>query len=253
MSDLLSRRKLITAGLGTAAGAAGLIAAARIAERYGLIPPDHQGLYGVGETLTYASQRMLTAHRSMAREFSRRDISPVFPVNGPVPQRASYQRLLATEFSAWRLAVDGMVERPAKFSLEQLKSFPAWTQITEHTCEEGWSIIAEWTGVPVSHVLNLAGASARAKYVVFFPFDEAWESIDMADAYHPQTLLAYGMNGGAIPAEHGAPVRLRVARQLGYKSVKYLSRILVTDTLKNLGQGLGSSSPEVGYAWYAGI
>jgi DMSO/TMAO reductase YedYZ molybdopterin-dependent catalytic subunit len=253
MSGKISRRKLITAGLSTAAGAAGLVAAERIANRYGLIPPDHEGLYGAGETLTYASQRILTAHQSMAREFTRLDISPVFPVNGPVPARAAYQRLLATEFSDWSLMVDGLVERPGRFSLDQVKSYPSRTQITEHTCEEGWSIIAEWTGVPVSYVLDLVGASPRARYVVFFPFDDAWESIDMADARHQQTLLAYGMNGGVIPAEHGAPLRLRVARQLGYKSVKYLSHVLVTDTLKNIGKGLGSSSPEVGYAWYAGI
>jgi DMSO/TMAO reductase YedYZ molybdopterin-dependent catalytic subunit len=134
-----------------------------------------------------------------------------------------------------------------------LRRFPSRSQITHQACEEGWSFIAEWTGVPLSFVLNLAGVRPQAKYVAFFPFDESWDSLDMPDAWHPQTLLAYGMNGQEIPTPHGAPVRLRVARQLGYKSVKYLSRITVTDTLKNIGKGLGSANPEWGYSWYAGI
>jgi DMSO/TMAO reductase YedYZ molybdopterin-dependent catalytic subunit len=253
MSNFLSRRKMITTGLATAAGASGLAVAARLADRYGLIPPDHNGIYGVGETLTYASQRLLTSGHSLAREFDRSQISKAFPVNGPPPEKEDYQRLLAGGFAGWRLAVDGMVARPRAFSLAELKSYPSSTQITEHTCEEGWSIIAEWTGVPVSYLLNLVGVLPQAKYVVFWPFDESWESLDMPDAWHPQTLIAYGMNGQELPTPHGAPVRLRVARQLGYKSVKYLSRITVTDTLKNIGKGLGSSSPEVGYSWYAGI
>jgi DMSO/TMAO reductase YedYZ molybdopterin-dependent catalytic subunit len=253
MSKYLSRRKLITAGLGTAAGASGLAIAARLADRYGLIPPDHGGVYGVGETLTYASQRLLMSRHSLAREFDRSQISKAFPVNGMPPERDKYQRLLAGGFADWRLQVDGLVARPASFSLAELKSYPSRTQITMHTCEEGWSSIAEWTGVPVSHILSLVGVHPKAKYAVFFPFDGAWESLDMPDALHPQTLLAYGMNGEELPTPHGAPVRLRVARQLGYKSVKYLSRITVTDTLKNMGKGLGSSSPEVGYSWYAGI
>jgi len=107
--------------------------------------------------------------------------------------------------------------------------------------------------VPLSYILNLVGVRREAKYVVFFPFDESWDSLDMSDAWHPQTFLAYGMNRQELPTPHGAPVRLRVARQLGYKSVKYLSRITVTDTLKNIGKGLGSISPEIGYSWYAGI
>jgi len=254
MGDLITRRKLVTTGLATAAGAGGLItAAARIADRYGLIPPDHFGIYGVGETLTYATQRLLTSHHSLAREFTRRDISPVFPVNGPPPERGSYPRLLARGFVDWRLTVDGLVANPMELALEDIRSIPPRTQITQNTCEEGWTVIAEWTGVPLSTILNLAGVSTRARYVVFFPFDEAWQSLDMPDAWHPQTLLAYGMNGQDLPAPHGAPLRLRVARQLGYKSVKYLSHIRVVDSVKEFGRGLGSNDPEVGYSWYAGI
>jgi thiosulfate reductase cytochrome b subunit len=252
-TGLTSRRKVITTGVATAAGASALVAGTRLASRYGLIPPDHGGIYGIGETLTYASQHLLISHHSLAREFERSEISKVFPVNGPPPENDAYQRLLAGRFADWRLQVDGLVARPSSFSLADLRRLPARSQITQHTCEEGWSCVAEWTGVPVSHLLNLVGALPQARYVVFFPFDQFWDSLDMPDALHPQTLLAYGMNGGDLPTGHGAPLRLRVARQLGYKSVKYLSRITVTDTLKNIGTGLGSASPDVGYSWYAGI
>jgi DMSO/TMAO reductase YedYZ molybdopterin-dependent catalytic subunit len=249
MGRLITRRKLITTGL----GASGLIVAAQLANRYGLIPPDNNGIFGIGETLTYAAQRVLMYRHSLAREFNRSDISKVAPVNGGVPDDEMYQRLLTGGFEDWRLTVNGLVARPLSLSLAELKQFPSRTQITHQACEEGWSFIAEWTGVPLSYVLTLAGVSARARYVAFFPFDESWDSLDMADAWHPQTLLAYAMNGNELPTPHGAPVRLRVARQLGYKSVKYLSRITVTDTLKNIGAGLGSYSPEIGYSWYAGI
>lgn len=249
----LSRRRLIKTGLAAAAGACGLEVAARLADQYGLIPPDHAGLYGVGETLTYAAQRLLMSPHSLAREFTRSDISKAFPVNGEAPDNEVYQRLLSGAFADWRLAVDGLVARPSAFSLAELKSFPLRSQITHQACEEGWSFISEWTGVPLSYVLSLVGVYHAAKYVVFFPFDDNWDSLDMADAWHPQTLLAYGMNGEDLPTPHGAPVRLRVARQLGYKSVKYLARIAVTDTLKNIGKGWGSISPEIGYSWYAGI
>jgi DMSO/TMAO reductase YedYZ molybdopterin-dependent catalytic subunit len=253
MSALVSRRKLIRVGLVVGAGASGLGVAVHLADRYGLIPPDHGGLYGVGETLTYAAQRLLMSHHSLAREFNRSDISKVTPVNGPPPEDEPYQRLLAEGFADWRLTVDGLVARPSSFSLAQLKRFPARTQITHQACEEGWSFIAEWTGVPLSYVLNLVGVHPQAKYLVFFAFDGYWDSLDMSDTWHPQTLLAYGMNGQTLPTSHGAPVRLRVPRQLGYKSRKYLSRIMVTDTVKKIGKGWGSSASEVGYSWYAGI
>jgi len=260
MSKLFSRRKLITTGLATAAGASGLAVAARLADRYGLIPPDHGGILGVGQTLTYASQRPLMSGHSLAREFNRSEISKICPVNGPPPENETYQRLSAGGFADWRLSFDGLVTRPASFSLAELKRFPVSSQITHQACEEGWSFIAEWTGVPLSYVLNLVGVLPQAKYVVFFAFPEKgfplgkkWGSLDMYDAWHPQTLLAYGMNGQELPAPHGAPVRVRVPRQLGFKSLKYLSRITLTDTVKNIGKGWGSSSPEHGFSWYGGI
>lgn len=260
MSKLLSRRKLITTGLTAAAGASGLVAAARLADRYGLIPPDYGGIYGVGETLTYASQRLLMSYHSLAREFDRSQISKVPRANGAPPKNETFERLLAGRFADWRLTLDGLVARPSSFSLTDLKLFPSRTQITHLACEEGWSYIAEWTGVPLSYILNLVGVLPQAKYVVYFSLDDAsdafgqiWDSIDMPEAWHPQTLLAYGMNGQGVPVSHGAPVRMRVPRQLGYKSVKHLSRITITDSLKNFGKGLGSGAPEVGYSWYAGI
>src|SRR5678816_1800040 len=165
MSDL-SRRKIITTGL-AAAGVSGLAVAARLADRYGLIPPDHGGIFGAGETLTYAAQRLLTRH-SMAREFSRSHISKTPFVNGDPPRSEAFHQLQAGGFSEWRLAVDGMVARPGSFSLAELKSYPSRSQITHLACEEGWSFIAEWTGVPLSHVLDLAGILPQARYVVYY-------------------------------------------------------------------------------------
>jgi len=249
MSRIISRRTMIACGVTAVAGAA----AVRIAGRYGLIPPDSGGLYGIGETLTYASQRLLIGKHALAREFSRSDISRVIPVNGPPPEIEAYDRLLVGGFADWKLRIDGMVARPAAFSLADLQKYPAHTQITHQACEEGWSFIAEWTGVRLSHVLDLVQVDPRARYLVFFSFDNFWESIDMIDALHPQTILAYGLNGRDLPPEHGAPVRVRVARQLGYKSVKYLARVIVTDSLEHFGKGVGGINPEYGYSWWAGI
>lgn len=234
-------------------GASGLAVATRLADRYGLIPPDHGGLYGVGETLTYASHRLLTTGGSLAREFRPDQISKVAPVNGAPPSAFDYQQMLRRGFTNWRLDIDGLVTRPSSFSLADLRRLPVSKQITHQACEEGWSFIAEWIGVSLSYVLNMVGVERRAKYVVFYAYDDDWESIDMADAQHPQTLLAYGMNGAELPAPHGAPLRLRVPRQLGYKSIKYLAQITVVDSLKDIGDGTGSSAPGYGYSWYAGI
>ncbi len=242
----LSRRKLITTALGATAGVSGLAVAARLADRYGLIPPDYRGIYGPGETLTYASQRLLTRH-SLAREFSRSQISKAPFANGKPPQDENYKRLQAGGFADWRLAIDGMVARPVSLTLADLRSYPSSSQITHLACEEGWSFIAEWIGVPLFHVLNAVGILPQARYVVYFSIQPGWQdSIDMADALHPQTFLTYGMNDGDLPVGHGGPLRLRVPRQLGYKSVKYVTRLTVTDSLKEF-------SPGGSYAWYAGI
>jgi DMSO/TMAO reductase YedYZ molybdopterin-dependent catalytic subunit len=250
---IISRRKLIVSGLTATAGAAGLAAAARLAQKYGLIPPDHGGIYGPGETLTYATQRLLTRH-SLAREFSRSQISPrPFP-NEQARPTDEFKRLQADGFRDWRLSVDGMVHQPASFSLADLKGFPSRSHITELTCEEGWSYIAEWIGAPLSHVLNLVGIDPQARYVVYSSMEpDSWDSIDMADALHPQTLLCYGMNGSDLPVPHGGPLRMRVPRQIGYKNVKFITRLTVTDSLKKFGNGCGAIGCEYGYAWYTGI
>jgi DMSO/TMAO reductase YedYZ molybdopterin-dependent catalytic subunit len=249
----ISRRKLISAGLAATAGASGLVVARSLAQRYRLIPPDSGGLYGAGETLTYAAQRLLTRH-SLAREFASSQISKIPFANEVAPLGDGFKRLQADRFADWRLRIDGLVAHPASFSLAQLKRFPRHSQITHLACEEGWSYIAEWIGVPLSHILGVVGALPRARYVVYRSIQpDWWESIDMADALHPQTFVTYGMNGSELPVGFGGPLRLRVPRQLGYKSVKYITRLTVTDSLKQFGKGLGSASPESGYAWYAGI
>ena len=251
--NTISRRKLIVSGLAATAGASGLALAARLARKYDLIPPDHGGIYGPGETLTYATQRLLTRH-SLAREFPRSQISPrPFP-NQISPFTDEFKWLQAGGFADWRLSIDGMVAEPASFSMADLKSYPSRSHITELACEEGWSYIAEWIGVPLSHVLNLVGVHPHAKYVMYNSMEpDSWDSVDMADALHPQTFLCYGMNGHDLPVPHGGPLRIRLPRQIGYKNLKFINRLKVTDSMKEFGKGLGSVGAEYGYAWYTGI
>jgi DMSO/TMAO reductase YedYZ molybdopterin-dependent catalytic subunit len=249
----ISRRRLVTTGLAATAGVSGLAAAASLAKRYRLVPPDGGGIYGPGETLTYAAQRLLTTH-SLAREFPRSMISKAPFANEISPLNGDFKRLQAGGFADWRLSLDGMIARPASLSLSDLKGFPVRSQITEVVCEEGWSYIAEWIGTPLVDVLHASGFLSEARYLVYFSIDRNWwESIDMVDALHPQTLLAWAMNDGDLPVSFGGPLRLRVPRQLGYKSVKFITRLTVTDSLKGFGKGLGSAAPEAGYSWYAGI
>jgi DMSO/TMAO reductase YedYZ molybdopterin-dependent catalytic subunit len=250
MSKLITRRKWITGGLTLSAG----VASVALGNRFGLIPPDYSGLFGPGETVTYAAHRLLLSGQPLAREFRLDQISTHFPaINTTLPGDDFYREQMVAGFREWTLPIDGLVARPGEFTLAQLKSFPSRTQITQHVCEQGWSAIAEWTGVPLSTVLHAAGIRPEAKYVVLYTIDDWWDSLDMADAFHPQTLLAYGMNGHDLPVPHGAPVRLRVERQLGYKNLKYVSQITVTDTVKDIGKGKGAVGAENGYAWYAGI
>ena len=242
----MTRRQMIRAGVTASAAVIGGAGGVVLAGRHGLLPPDSGGLYGPGHTLTYAAQRLLT-HKSFAREFSAAQISAhPFPNTKP-PEVEEYSASRARGFDNWQLAIDGMVARPGSFSLEQLKRYPSTSQITQLICEEGWSFIAEWIGVPLSHVLNVAGALPQARYVVSYSLEAGWwDSLDMADALHPQTLVTYGMNGRDLPPGHGGPLRLRVPRQLGYKSLKYITRMTVTDSLDRF-------KPEGSYCWYAGI
>jgi DMSO/TMAO reductase YedYZ molybdopterin-dependent catalytic subunit len=219
-----------------------------------------QGLLDTAEDLTYHAQRLIVGRRALAREFTAADLSPVFRSNGTaMPVSGQYQSLLAGGFVDWRLAVAGAVERPLQLSLEDLRRLPARTQITRHDCVEGWSAIGKWTGVPLHVVLHLARLRSAARYIVFYCADELetgqpyYESIDLIDAFHPQTILAYALNGRQLPVANGAPLRLRVERQLGYKHAKYLTRIEAVERLDNIRGGKGGFWEDRGYEWYAGI
>jgi DMSO/TMAO reductase YedYZ molybdopterin-dependent catalytic subunit len=185
-----------------------------------------------------------------------------------MPGGDDYAHSLASGFSGWRLEIDGLVHRPLILSLDQIRKMPARTQITRHDCVEGWSAIGSWTGVPLGGLLKAAGLKTNARYAVFHCADnldgepekggiqnpgQYYESIDLIDAFHPQTILAYAMNGTALPVAHGAPLRLRVERQLGYKHAKYVQRVEITDSLARFGSGKGGYWEDRGYAWYAGI
>ncbi len=248
-----TRRDLINTVLTVTGVGTGLSLAAKLADRNGLLPPDGGGLYGPGKSLNYAAQRLLVGS-APAREFARAQISNPPHANGKAIKDPTYLRHQAQGFADWRLEIDGMVERPTTLSIAEIKSYPATSQITQIVCEEGWSSVSEWKGVQLSHFLKLAGAAPQAKYVVVSSLQpRRWGSLDMNDALHPQTLIAYGMNDGEIPAANGAPLRLRVPRQLGYVSLKYVTRITLADSLKGFGKGLGSGASEAGYSWYAGI
>jgi len=226
--------------------------------------PTADKLLRVTETLTMQAQRLLLGRGALAREFAEADISPTFRVNGTSkPDSDAYAALLEDGFAGWRLQVDGLVRQPRAFSLAALKMMPSRTQITRHDCVEGWSAIGKWTGVPLAEILLAVGLLPGARYAVFHCADELeatldgsgryYESIDLVDAFHPQTILAYGMNGKALSVGHGAPLRLRVERQLGYKQAKYLMRIQLVDSLAGLWGGNGGYWEDRGYEWYAGI
>ncbi len=247
----MTRRNWVAGGLAIG----GVAAARKLADQYGLVPPDGGGVYGPGATLTYAAHKLI-ASGAAARELPREKISKVPYPNGKPPKDELFTGQIEKGFVDWRLDVGGMVAKPASFSLSELKAMPVSSQITQLACEEGWSYVAEWIGVSLSHVLKLAGASPQAKFVVYASIPVkafTWDSIDIEEAMHPQTLVSYGMNGADMPIEFGGPLRMRVPRQLGYKSLKYITKITVTDSLKGFGNGLGSMDAEYGYSWYAGI
>ena len=233
-----NRRNLL---LGLGAGAAAL-AAAKASD---LIPPDAAGLYGCGHTLTYAAQKLLVGN-ARAREFPPAQISAINHPKDNYPKGQTFQQLKANGFADWKLQIDGLVTTPQTLTIDQLKTQPTSSQITQLICEEGWSYIAQWAGVPLSHLLQLAGTKPAARYVVYSAMDEWVDAIDMNDALHPQTIVTHTMNNAPLPIGHGGPLRLRVPRQLGYKSLKFLNKITLTDSLKGVA-GEGS------YSWFAGI
>jgi DMSO/TMAO reductase YedYZ molybdopterin-dependent catalytic subunit len=176
-----------------------------------------------------------------------------------MPRDMGYFQSMASQFMGWRLKVEGLVRNPLALALTEIKALPSRTQITMHSCDEGWSAIREWTGVPLGDLLKRAELAPEARYIVFHCLDELargafyYESIDLFDAFHPQTILAYGMNGGDLPVRHGAPLRLRVERHVGYKHAKFINRIEVVDRLNSIGRGKGGFWEDRGYQWYGGL
>lgn len=214
--------------------------------------------------LTYRAQRLLVGDQTLAREYTKADIRQSQHPNGSVfPDGEDYRQMARNDFSDFSVSVTGLVDVPLILPRETLLAMPARTQITRHDCVEGWSCIAEWTGVPLALVLDQARPKANARYVVFHCHDAIertlsgpvhyYESIDMIDARHPQTILAYGLNGAALPIANGAPLRVRVERQLGYKMAKYVHTIELVESFTHLGRGRGSYWADRGYEWYAGI
>ncbi len=215
------------------------------------------------ETLSRGVHKWLGSRPSMAQEFTEADLSPFFRSNGTsMPEGEAYRALVSSGFADWQLEVNGLVERPTTLSLAELRAMPRRTQITRHDCVEGWSAIGKWTGVPLSNVLALVQPKSGARYVVFHCADAMsggltpeyyYESIDMDDALHPQTMLAYGLNDKVLPIPNGAPIRLRVERQLGYKHAKYIMRIELVESFAHIANGNGGYWEDNGYQWYAGI
>jgi len=254
VSHIVTRRGLIAAGAATV-GSTLLAGCDRLYEGLPTRP-----LLDFGQWMSLRAHRLLLAAQPLVREYTLADISPDFPPNGTeMPDGLGYFELMSSQFAAFRLTVDGLVRKELSLSLDEIKQLPARTQITQHSCDEGWSAIGQWTGVPLGHLLGMAELKPEARYIVFHCLDEMtsgefyYESIDLFDAFHPQTILAYGMNGKGLPVGHGAPLRLRVERQIGYKNAKYITRIEAVDRLNRLGRGKGGFWEDRGYQWYAGL
>ncbi len=255
MKDFLTRRKLLTTGA-IALGGLALSSCDPLSRS-----PDFRTFLKSGEGLTLAAQRALMFGQPLAREFSDRDISRVFKANGTKdPNTPAYKALVHSGFSAWRLRIDGLVERPQSLSLADIRALPSRTQITRHDCVEGWSAIGKWQGAQLGPLLQTAGLMPNARFAVMHCADNYgggadmyYESIDLVDGFHPQTILAYNLNDQPLDVSHGAPLRLRVERQLGYKQAKFLMRIEIVERLDGFGRGKGGYWEDRGYEWYAGI
>lgn len=261
MSRILTRRGLLTSG---ALGGGVLLSGCDALTR----SPGITGIVRSAEGATYRWQRLI-GRDALATEYTKADLSPVFKANGSVdPDDEAYRAHVRSGFANWRLKIDGLVERPSELSLADLRRLPARTQITRHDCVEGWSAIGEWAGPQLGTLLKTVGLKPNARYVVFHCADNYggeiskggaqstglyYESIDLVDAFHPQTILATRMNGAPLPVAYGAPIRLRVERQLGYKQAKYVTRIEVVDSFAGMELGKGGYWEDRGYEWYAGI
>jgi DMSO/TMAO reductase YedYZ molybdopterin-dependent catalytic subunit len=224
--------------------------------------PGVQETLARAEGLTRSAQRLVTDRKALAREFPPSAISSDFRANGSTdPADPAYRALVEQGFADWRLVVEGLVERPVALTLAELRALPARTQITRHDCVEGWSSIGKWTGARLGPLLDRAGLKPEARFIVLHcadslepgPGGRYYESIDLIDAYHPQSLLAYDMNDQPLSVAHGAPVRLRVERQLGYKQAKYVMRLEAVADFTHIAGGKGGFWEDRGYEWYAGI
>ena len=227
-------------------------------------PPWVKRVLDSAEELTRVSQRALLSPTALAREYTEADLSPAFKANGSTdPGDPVYKAHAANGFADWKLGIRGLVEQALELSLAELRAMPSRTQITRHDCVEGWSCIGKWKGVPLSALLDRVKLKPDARYIVFYcadnlfetgkEKDKYYESIGLVDAYHPQTILAYGMNDQTLPIANGAPLRLRVERQLGYKMAKYVMRIEAVDHIAGIRGGRGGFWEDLGYEWYAGI
>jgi DMSO/TMAO reductase YedYZ molybdopterin-dependent catalytic subunit len=255
-SDVATRRRFFTRALG-AAGALMLSGCNRLS-----LTDWFPKVLGVGEQLSSAASHLVTSRKSMAQEFSETDRSPKFRSNGTYePESPVYTALAQGGFADYRLEVGGLVAKPASFSLAELHALPARTQITRHDCVEGWSAIAKWKGARLSALLDAVQPKPEARYVMFHCFDPMaadgtdlyYESIDFDDAYHEQTILAYELNDATLPVPNGAPIRLRVERQLGYKHAKYIAKIELVESFAKFAGGKGGYWEDQGYQWFAGI
>jgi len=255
MSEFHPSRRRLLRGAMAGAGMGLLAGCDALSKREGFVD-----VLGLAEPLSQRVQRLLTGDR-LAAEFPRSMISPVFRPNGSTnPKTPEYLAIKADGFRSYRLQVRGMVERPLEFSLDALRALPTRTQVTRHDCVEGWSVIGQWTGVPLAHLLDLARPKPGARHVVFHCFDDIsgdgsryYESVDLLDAYHPQTIAAHSLNGAPVPIANGAPVRMRIERKLGYKQPKYVHTIEVVDGYAGFGGGKGGYWEDLGYDWYGGI
>ena len=218
-----------------------------------------ESLLSAAERWHMGAQRLLRDRTALAPEYPRSAISPFFRGNGSTdPQNGDYQAQAAAGFADWRLEVRGLVDNPLSLTLDNIRRLPQRTQVTRHDCVEGWSAIGEWTGPQLGAILEAAGLREDAKFIVFRCADnlngsDYYESIDMVDAFHPQTIIAHSLNGEALPVRNGAPLRVRIERQLGYKHAKYLTAIEAVASLDDIGGGMGGYWEDRGYQWYAGI
>jgi len=250
MTRRISRRAL----LASASTLGGVLLTGGTRERF--VPPRvRAGLIGAADVLTMSTNRLLLSGQQLAREYRRSDVADPFPTwNQTNPRNPEYQRHLSERFTNLRLPISGLVGRSIALSIDEIKSLPARTQITAHICEQGWSAIGEWTGAPLQRLLDAAGGvTSAARYVVIDTWDGWYEGYDLFEAAHPQTMLAYGLNGRDLPTGNGAPLRLRVERQCGYKNLKFVKSIRAVDSMAGIGRGTGGINSDFGFHWFAGV